>query len=729
MSREAKKMLKIETDHEGVCALIFDAEGETVNTLRAEFAQEFTEAFNVIEADESIRAVVLLSAKPDNFVAGADISMLAKVTSAHEASELSRIGQSALRRVAECRVPVVAGIAGACLGGGLEIALSCHGRIASTDDKTKLGLPEVQLGILPGMGGTVRLPRLVGLSTALDLLLTGKQLSAKKALRVGLVDEVVPPDLVSRVARERALLLSASRAKGASTWTSMRELLDPSELKELALADNPLGRKVVFDTARKQLRDKTYGNYPAPERILSVVKVGLEQGESVGFEQESVAFGELVVSLEARALRHVYFSGQSLKKDYKASSAPTVEYESVGVLGAGLMGAGVAYVSSAVAKCHVRLKDVSTEGLAQGLRSIDKILSERVTRRRLTSREREEALRRITTATDLSGFAGLDIVIEAVFEDLGLKKRLVSELQGVAENAIFASNTSSLPIGAIAEGARSPERVIGMHYFSPVHRMPLLEIIVTPQTAPEVVDSCVNLGRRQGKTVIVVGDGPGFYTTRILGPYLNEAAFCLVEGASVEGIDSELVQAGFPVGPFTLLDEIGIDVGTHVGRTLREALGERLAPPAELAKVVLAGRLGRKNKSGFYDYKGKSTGKRPVDESIYAVLGLEIPRRNAAQSQPEGSPAIAERCILAMVNEAAHCLGEGILKNPRDGDIGAIYGLGFPPFLGGPFHFVDSEGAAEIVDRLERLQRIHGDRFAPAPRLRQLVQSGSRFFA
>jgi 3-hydroxyacyl-CoA dehydrogenase/enoyl-CoA hydratase/3-hydroxybutyryl-CoA epimerase len=297
------------------------------------------------------------------------------------------------------------------------------------------------------------------------------------------------------------------------------------------------------------------------------------------------------------------------------------------------------------------------------------------------------------------------------------------------KQTIFASNTSSLPIASIAEQARFPERVIGMHYFSPVDKMPLLEIITTEKTADWVIRACVDLGKRQKKTIIVVGDGPGFYTTRILGPYLNEAAFCLLEGASVEDIDEELVRAGFPIGPLALLDEIGIDVGTKVAETLMKALGPRLAPPDRLARLLQDGRLGKKNKKGIYDYQSKASGKRLADESVYSALGLSVPSRNAAPSGLSEPGSVAERCLLVMVNEATHCLADGVLKSPRDGDIGAIYGLGFPPYLGGPFHFVDAHSATEIVARLERLERTVGPRFAPSARLRQLAESGERFFS
>jgi len=614
-------------------------------------------------------------------------------------------------------VPVVAAIHGPCLGGGLEVALACHGRVCSDSPRTKLGLPEVQLGILPGMGGTQRLPRIIGLEAALDMLLTGRQLDPRRARKVALVDEVVPSAILEATAARRALQLAENHQKG-KTLASVFNLLSADQLKELAIAENPLGRKVVFDQARKKLLEKTKGNYPAPERILQVVRAGLESGDEKGFAAEAEAFGELVVSPESAALRHIYFSQQALKKDAYPEVQPK-SISSLGVLGAGLMGAGVVFVSLVNAGVNVRWKDVSGEGVQSGLRSLSSLLDERVKRRRMSPWKRKEALARVTRTTEDAGFRGADVVIEAVFEDLDLKRRVLAEMEEAGgENTIFASNTSSLPISDIAKNARAPERVIGMHYFSPVQKMPLLEIIETEQTAPWVTKTCVELGKKQGKTVIVVGDGPGFYTTRILAPYLNEAAYLVLEGGEVASIDRELVEAGFPVGPLALLDEVGIDVGAKVARTMHKALGARAAPPPQLSGLLQAGRKGKKNRSGFYDYSQRASGtSRPVDDSVYSDLGVDVPAPRSTGAGLGEPGSVAERCVLAMVNEAMHCLGEGIVKLPRDGDIGAIFGLGFPPFLGGPFHYVQEQGATQVLSRMRRLEKSFGERFAPAPRL------------
>ncbi|MEO6601534.1 MAG: 3-hydroxyacyl-CoA dehydrogenase NAD-binding domain-containing protein, partial [Polyangiaceae bacterium] len=465
---------------------------------------------------------------------------------------------------------------------------------------------------------------------------------------------------------------------------------------------------------------------PAPERILEVVRLGLAEGLDSGLAAEAIAFGDLVVSAEARALRHVFFANNELKKDSGVegdfSEVEPRPVRRVAVLGAGLMGAGVAYVSAAQAKVDVRLKDRDEPSLGRGLKYVRSILDERVKSRRLNTTERDLTMAHVTATTNYEGFDAVDLVIEAVFEDLDLKRQVLAETErSVGKHAIFASNTSSLPITDIAQGCRRPEQVIGMHYFSPVQKMPLLEVVVTPLTGPLVTATCVAFGKRQGKTVIVVRDGPGFYTSRILGPYLSEASFLLAEGLAIDKIDQALVTWGFPVGPLTLLDEIGIDVGDKVGQVLFAAFGERMAQSPGIEGLLKDHRLGKKNQRGFYDYSEPGNGEKRVDRSAYAVLGIE-PNRELPQLE------IAQRCALRMINEAAHCFGEGILRSARDGDVGAIYGLGFPPFLGGPFHHADTLGAAELVRRLESYRDTLGERFAPAPVLSELARSGATFY-
>ena len=713
--------LLVELRPDGVAIIRFDVGSEPLNTLKASFAEELSGMLSRLEQDPALKAVVFTSGKPDSFIAGADIYMLHSVQRAEQAAELSRAGQRALSGLLGYRVPVVAAIHGACLGGGLELALACSARVASTDPKTVLGLPEVQLGVLPALGGTQRLPRLIGVESALDLLLTGKQIDGQRALRMGLIDELVPNAILLDVAARLAL----SRALKPPVRSSrFRRLFDKHELKEFALAENPIGRKFLFERAKKQLKLKTHGNYPAPERILEVVKFGLAEGLALGLEAEASAFGELLVGDTARALMHVFFASTELKKDtgLDVTGIEARPVRRVATLGAGSMGAGIAYLTAAVADVEVRIKDRDEAALGRGLKQVRDILDERVKTRRLAATERDLKMARVTATTDYDGFDTVDLVIEAVFEDLNLKRQVLAEVEERTEKtAIFASNTSSLPISQIAAGARRPEQVIGMHYFSPAHKMPLLEVVITNATLPRVIASCVEFGKRQGKTVIVVRDGAGFFTSRILGPYLNEASFLIADVVPIEEIDAALVAWGFPVGPVALLDEVGIDVGAKVAHILHAAFGVRMAPPPGIEALLKDERFGKKNQRGFYSYTGNKKTQRVVDESVYSLLGVE-PKRALPKHE------IAQRCALQMINEAAYCFGEGILRSARDGDVGAIFGLGFPPFRGGPFHYVDAVGAAVVVRRLESYVSLLGPRFTPAPVLTEMAKSGGTFY-
>lgn len=713
--------LTVELRSDGVAIVRFDLVDEPLNTLKQSFAEELSALLGRLERDAALKAVVFISGKTDSFIAGADIQMLDTLAHADEATALSRAGQRALNVLAAFRVPVVAAIHGPCLGGGLELALACSARIASNDPKTKLGLPEVQLGILPALGGTQRLPRQVGLERALELLLTGKQVDSKRALGMGLIDEVVP----SAILLEAAVRLASARASEVRARKSgWRLLFDGNRWKEYALAENSFGRKLLFERAKKSLLLETHGNYPAPERIIEVVKRGLAEGLPSGLSAESEAFAELVVSDTARALRHVFFANTESKKDCGHDVTPIEvrPIRRVATLGAGPMGTGIAYLSAAVAEVEVRLKDLEDAALGKGLKGVREILDERVQNGRLTPVERDLKMARITATTAYEGFDAVDLVIEATFEDLSLKRQLLAEVeQHSAKSVIFASNTSSLPIRQIAAFARRPEQVIGMHYFSPVHKTPLLEVVVTDLTLPRVIASAVEFGKRQGKSVIVVRDGAGFYSSRILGPYLNEASFLIAEGVPIEQIDAALVAWGFPIGPITLLDEFGIDIGAKISNLLHEAFGERMALPPGVEAMLKDQRFGSKNQRGFYVHGEQSKGRRVVDPSVYSLLGVE-PRRSLPASD------IAQRCGLRMVNEAAHCFGEGILRRARDGDVGAIFGLGFPAFRGGPFHYLDMVGLPETVRRLESYANLLGPRFAPAPVLIEMAKAGGSFY-
>jgi len=695
-----------ERDAKGVLVLTLDLPGEKLNTLGKGLIAEFEEILDEIGRDDAVRAVVVRSGKPDSFVAGADIKDFTRIRSAEEGEALSRAAHAVFDRVEGCRVPVVAAIHGTCLGGGTELALACRYRVASDDPKTAIGLPEVMLGLVPGAGGTQRLPRLVGLATALDLILSGRTLKGGRAAKAGLVDEVCPAPILLDVAKRAALGLAEGRLVPKRPGVPLRERLL---------------RPVVFWRAKASVLAKTAGHYPAPLAAVELVKQGTATSQAEGLKLEAKAFGALATGDVSRSLVSVFFATQEIKKDagYPAGTKAS-EVQKLGVLGAGLMGAGIAG-AAADAGVAVRMKDATLEALGRGLGHVRGIWDERRQRRRLTPLEVRQRTDRISPTLDYSGFRRADLVIEAVFEDQDLKRRVLAETEAATrDECVFASNTSSIPIGDIARGCRRPSQVLGMHFFSPVHKMPLLEVVATPETSPAAIATAETFGRRIGKHVIVVRDGPGFYTSRALAAYINEAVWLLEEGAPIDGLDRAMTAFGFPVGPVTLLDEVGIDVGAKVAKVMHQHFADRMPLPPSMESVLAEGRLGRKSKKGFYTYDGR---RKRVDESAYALLPAGAGRLAIDARE------VQERLLSAFLNESVRCLQEGILRSPRDGDVGAIYGLGFPPFLGGPFRYLDRLGARFALERVEKLRARHGERFRPAPMLVDMAREGRTFHA
>jgi 3-hydroxyacyl-CoA dehydrogenase/enoyl-CoA hydratase/3-hydroxybutyryl-CoA epimerase len=499
-------------------------------------------------------------------------------------------------------------------------------------------------------------------------------------------------------------------------------MTDLAAWRKAALEGNPLGRKLLFDRTEKLMLKRTKGRYPAAPAALRAVRTGIEQGRSAGYAAEAEEFAAVLASPEAKALISIFFATQGLKRETGvASDTAPRQIDSVGVVGGGLMGAGIGAVNLIKAGVKTTLKEIDDGGVARALAHIEHEVEERARRRGKQPSEIAAVEHLLTGTTEYDDLADVNVVIEAVFEDLELKRSVLKDVEeATSGRAIFASNTSSIPIGDIAAEADRPEAVIGMHYFSPVERIPLLEIIATEATSDETIATCVALGKRQGKTVIVVNDGPGFYTTRVLAPYLGEIPHLLRDGARIEDIDAAMVDWGFPVGPITVGDEVGIDVGAKIALIMEAAFGERMRAPGEFAALVADGRKGRKNGRGFYRYDdGERKG---VDETVYDLLGV-------APTGEIGREEIQDRLILQMINEAARCLEEGVLRSARDGDVGAIMGFGFPPFRGGPFFYTDHVGAAEIVRRLDRLANEHGARFEAASILRQYAGTGDGFRA
>ncbi|MGH7605372.1 MAG: fatty acid oxidation complex subunit alpha FadJ [Gemmatimonadaceae bacterium] len=733
-----KPALSVEVT-DGIAVITFDLPNESVNKLNRAVKDEFVALVSRLEQDTTVHGAVFISGKPDVWIAGADIEEFLALKTATDAERLSRDGQMLLDSVERLRIPIIAAIHGACLGGGLETALACRYRIATDHPKTMLGLPEVQLGLIPGGGGTQRLPRRIGLTNALDLILTGKNVRGKKALQLGLVDELVHPSILRTIAIQRAHEVAEGRRKSEGHSGGVKGLL---------LDANPAGRAVVLRKVRDQTMAKSRGNYPALIAAIDSVAAGYERGPAHGYRQESRLFGEMAMTDVSRQLIFLFFATNDLKKDpgvepahhpnLPVSAFEPLPVEKIAIIGAGFMGAGIASIAVQHGSL-VRLKDADHARVAKGYAAVREVLKERLTKKQITKVQYTDYMALLGGTVDYSGFGNVDLVIEAVFEDLAVKHQVLRETEAsIRPSAIFATNTSTIPIGLIAQASSRPERVIGMHFFSPVHKMPLLEVITTPQTYPQVTATVVAYGKKLGKTVIVVNDGPGFYANRILAPYINEAGILLDQGVAVDIIDKALVDFGFPVGPITLIDEVGLDVATKAGKIMAEAYPDRMQPARSIQAVVAAGRSGRKSGKGFYSYD-KEGKKGDVDPSVYPIFlaAGNIPAVQSITSPDVETPSHAEmpsvqiqqRAVLAMLNEAARCLSDGIIRSARDGDVGAVFGIGFPPFRGGPFRYMDSLGVKIVVQRLEDLNARFPGRFEPADLLLDMARQNQSFYS
>ena len=711
--------LRVEVE-DGLAIVWLDQAGAKVNTLSPATLDALEEALDAIQDEASVHATVFVSGKEDNFVAGADLDALRRFEEPADAEALSRHGHRLLRRVRGLSTPTVAAIHGAALGGGLEVTLGCTYRLATEHPKTKMALPEVQLGLVPGGGGTQLLPRLLGLQQALPYLLTGKTIYPRTAKKLGLVDALI---------HKPGLLHAAKAAARQLADGTLKPERGDQPLTSRLLESTGLSRRLVYRQAEKQTRKETRGNYPAPAKIIECVRTGMEDGLDAGLEKEAHAFGELAFTPESRALVSLFFAKQQGNKNPMKEQAKPVR--TVAVLGAGgLMGAGIAEVS-AEGGHNVLLKDQDLDTAAQGRRLLWHDMSKKVHKHAISEFERDRVLERAQPVADYAALAGADLVIEAVPERLDLKHQVLKATEAhTRDDCVFASNTSSLPIAEIAEASSRPETVVGMHYFSPVPNMPLLEVIKTEETADWALATAIAAGQQQGKTVIVVNDGPGFYTTRILAMYMNEALLLLEEGADIEQVDGVMKDFGFPMGPYELFDLVGIETAAKITDVMRDYLGARDAAGRALhistsaSTLVQANYLGQKNEYGFYRYEQGEKGnaeKEEVNQGVYAFFG-------GGERQTLARQTIEERLSLVMVNEAVRCLEEGVLESATDGDLGAVFGLGFPPFRGGPFRHADREGMQNLLVRLERLEAAHGDRFRPAGLLRQHAEEGTSFY-
>ncbi len=719
----ARARVRTETK-DGIAVVLLDDAAATQNTITPELGEELIASLDAVIADASVRAVVVASAKPAGFLAGANVESLRGIRFAEDASAKAKRLAASFQRVARSEKPFVALVHGPALGGGFELALACTHIVATDDPRTVVGLPEVRLGLIPAANGLLRVAERAGIAVALDLGLSGRSIAAARARSLGLVDEIVAPSIALEAARRVAKKLAEKPKRRFLPRVS------PSFVQRFFLDQTRMGRTLLARRARARMEGRTHGHYPAPEAILEVLERFGARGFSAAAELEAKRFGELVVGETAHRLVELFQAHTSAKKDTgldNGETAAAARVERMVVVGAGLIGAGITAVS-AERGVVVRLKERDDDALGRGIRYVQDHLHTRARGGHLTRLERARALTRITTATAFTGMRTADLVVEAVYEDLTLKHAVVRDLEAIVrEECVIASSTASLPIARIAESARHPERILGMHYFAPVTKVPLVEVVRGPATSARALATAVALGRRQGKTVIVVKDGAGFYTTRTLAPFLHEALRLVEEGVPVDVVDEALVEWGFPLGPLHLFDELGIDLAGHVAGLLQTAFGDRLRAPKALSALRLDDRKGRKNGRGFYLYGRGARAEKRVDDTVYTALGIDPQRPRA--SAPPRREEIQARCALALVNEALRCLDEGVLRTARDGDLGAVLGLGFPAFRGGPFRYVDVLGAAEVLKRTRALEQRLGDRFTPAPLLVEAARRGRRFWS
>jgi 3-hydroxyacyl-CoA dehydrogenase/enoyl-CoA hydratase/3-hydroxybutyryl-CoA epimerase len=705
-------------DDRGIGWIVFDDPDRKLNVLTEATMRRLADVVEEARAAATggrVRVVVIRSGKPDSFIAGADVDAIAALEDPREAEAQVRLGQAIFMEVETLPVPTVAAIHGVCVGGGTELALACRHRVLSDSPKTRIGLPEVQLGILPAWGGTTRLPRLIGLRPALDMLLTGKKIDAEKAHRIGFAGQVIPAELFEEEVAAYALA-SVDFRPGAS--------LPRRGLANRLMDDTAPGRRVGLAAARKKVLSTTVGHYPAPLKILEILRQNLGRSVERSLDAEAEAAGQLVTSAVSKNLIHVFRMREAARKGTGMAHArvtPT-EIRTLGVVGAGAMGGGIAQLA-ADNGIPVRMKDIRHEAVTGGLQHARSVFDKAVERRRLNRRDAAQRMELISAGLDYAGFAAADLVVEAIVERMDVKRQVLAEVESLlGAQCILTTNTSSLSVDEMAEALQRPERFCGMHFFNPVHRMPLVEVVRGARTSHETVATVYALAKRLGKIPVVVKDGPGFLVNRILAPYLNEAGWLLSDGATVRRVDEAAVAFGMPMGPLRLIDEVGIDVSTHAGASMSEALGARLDPAPALVALGGSGRLGRKGGLGFYRYeKGR---RERVDEDVYAALGGSVP----TERRDMGEREIRRRLVTQMINEAARVLQDGIVRTAAELDLAMIMGTGFPPFRGGLLRFADLLHPRAVLDWTRKLHHAHGDRFAPAPVLEELARADRSFY-
>lgn len=702
-----------------IALLEFDLVGEKVNKLSSPVMMRLKEV--VAELGRSnYKAVVLVSRKPKIFIAGADIEEIKRINSKEEFSKVLVQAHEIFNALEDLPMITIAAISGACLGGGCELVLSMDYRICSDSPDTKIGLPEVKLGIIPGFGGCVRLPRTVGLPNSLDIILAGKAVDGRKAEKIGLVDANVPAGQLE------AYAMKFAREKIDAGGKKRRKVYKPAGAM-MKFMHSFAGKPIVFSQARKTVMKESKGFYPAPLTALDVVSktYGMSHRERA-LQIEADAFVEVATTAVSKNLIDLFFMMEAIKKQsgVEGKEVKPHKVEHMAVLGAGTMGGGIAQVA-ADRGIFVRMKDITNEALALGFKHASEIFSKFVKRKKITQHEFEAKMAKISGGLDYAGFKQMDVVVEAIVEDMNIKKKVISEVvKHVRSDAIIATNTSSLSVTEMAEAHPNPENFVGMHFFNPVDKMPLVEVIRGPKTSDEATATIFELSKKMGKTPVVVKDGPGFLVNRLLMPYLIETMFILQDGMAIETVDKYYTHKfGMPMGPFRLMDEVGLDVCYKVVKIFRKALGERIEIPKILDALHDSKRLGKKSGRGFYLYddKGKQLS---VDRSVYAELGLSAP------TNPLTEKECIERGVFTMINEASLALIEDrIVNHPEEVDLAMIMGTGFPPFRGGLLKYADSIGTQTVAQELEVYAAKCGPRLKPSRPLENLAKNNRKFYS
>lgn len=716
---ESTSGLGFEVDRDHVGWLTFDRPDSSVNTLTPLLMQELDALLSQLEsriANGQIFALVVRSGKEGSFIAGADVEAIAALSSAADARAASAEGQRIFRRIERLRVPTIAAVDGACMGGGTELILHCNYRVASDRTSTSIGLPEVRLGILPGFGGTVKLPPLVGMQNALEIILSGKPVRPSRARQIGLVDEVVPAARFRKAVSEFAAGVIGDRVERAAPTLGLGQRL---------LEGTGPGRRIMFGAARKRASTEVGAFYPAPLKAIDVLSdaVGMKIDEA--YALEAAALGELAVTPESRNLVRVFRLSQAARRalppDVTRHGRPV---RTMGVIGAGVMGGAIAELAAAH-DIPVVLKDIDQDALDSGLRHAGDLLRKAAAARVFSEEEASLKFALITGTLEYDDFEGADVVVEAVVERMAVKQQVLREAEASADRAVLATNTSALSVDEMANGVERPGSVLGLHFFNPVHKMPLVEVVAGPRTAPEALATGFGLVLALGKTPVLVADRPGFLVNRLLASYLNEAGFLLQEGVAVEAIDGALESFGMPMGPLRLLDEIGFDVARHASREMTAAFGERMRPSGVLDRMIEDARLGKKNGLGFHRYQdGRDRGADPTVQGLLSRDGAAVSGEATASLSAD---EIRRRCLYIMVNEASYALEEEVVEGPDPVDLAMVMGTGFPPFRGGLLRWADSEGIQKIHDALSEYAGTLGNRFAPAPLLAGMAEQNRTF--